>query len=147
MARRNLEDWFWQVSGDVMVLAEASPARTSRKRFWEPKADVFEDERHFILRCELAGVRSQDIQIAYLPGRHSLLVRGVRQEEELPGAEKKGCHQLEIYFGQFERELPLPETPVEPSEMRARLENGMLYVLVPKARMRVRHVRMRVIQS
>lgn len=117
------------------------------KKFWQPPTDLFEDERFFIVRSELAGVHSGDIQIVYLPDRHSLLIRGVRQEEDLPGAEKRGCHQLEIYFGEFEREIELPKVPVEPLEIKAQFRSGFLYVLAPKATQRMRHVHMTITRA
>lgn len=148
MSKRTLEEWFKQVSGDVLIVSEAVPSRTVMKRhFWEPRTDLFEDERHLIVRCELAGVSSEDISIFYLPDRHSLILRGIRHEEDLPGAEKKCCHQLEVYFGEFEREVALPDTPVEPQLIRAQYRAGFLYVLVPKSRLTVRHVRMTIRKS
>lgn len=148
MSRRNLEDWFWQVGGDVLVVERVAPkGRSLRRKFWEPKADLFEDDRHFILRCELAGVRPEEIQIAYLPDRHAMYIAGTRHDEELPGAEKKGCHHLEIYFGEFERLVPLPDTPIVAEGVRAHYRTGILHVLVPKSRVRVRHVRMTITEA
>ena len=148
MSRRSLEDWFWQVSGDELIITQTVELNFRlRRQFWEPKADLFEDDHHFIMRVELAGVRAEDIQIIYVPDKHSLIIRGIRHEDELPGAEKKGCHQLEIYFGEFLREIPLPNIPVEPRSIRATYRSGFLYVLVPKSAHRVQHIRTTVTKA
>jgi HSP20 family molecular chaperone IbpA len=147
MARRNLEEWFWQVSGDVLIVTVGSTPPTSHRRhFWEPKVDVFEGAEHFVIKAELSGVRQENLQLAYLPDRHSLLIRGVRNDEGLPGVGKANCHQLEIYYGEFEREIQLPDAPVEPEAMKAQYAAGMLFVLIPKARVRVQHTRVTIRQ-
>ncbi len=111
---------------------------------WQPCIDLFETQREFILKAELAGVEPEHVQVAYVPGRHSLLLRGVRQEIDPSSEERSSIHQLEIYYGEFEREISLPQTPVEPERMRAQFRNGILYVGLPKATLRVTHTRITI---
>jgi HSP20 family protein len=145
MPRRKLEDLFWQVSGDVVVVSAGQGLKSAMtRRFWEPHVDLFEDERHFLIRAELAGIHPQQMQVVYLPDRHSVLVRGVRSDEDVPGFEKKACHQLEIFYGEFEREITLPADPVEPDHIKAQYRSGLLYLLIPKSKARVRHITMTI---
>jgi HSP20 family protein len=147
VARRNPEVWFWQAGGDLLQLGgegNLSPRRVGARNFWEPRIDLIEDERHFYLKVELAGVRRDDVQLVYLPDRHSMLIRGVRREEKCFDSERTGAHQLEVYYGEFEREVPLPDFPIEPSEVRAQFENGFLNVLVPKAKAAFRHTKISI---
>jgi len=144
MARRSLEEWFWQVGGDVLVITSSPNATSAGRRFWEPKVDLFEDQSSFVVKVELAGVNPQELQIVYLPDRHSVLLRGVRRDDHPTGASQRHVHQLEIYYGEFEREVNLPDAPVEPDKMLAHYRGGFLYVLVPKASLRVRHTRVTI---
>lgn len=144
MRRGGLEDWFWQVSGDVLVIQSVSGRAGASRQFWTPSADLYEDESHFVVKVELAGVAPGQLQIAYLPDRHSLLVRGVRTEDDPTHTVKQQVHQLEIYYGEFEREIPIPDKPVEPDRMQAQYRSGFLYVLIPKAKLRVRHTRVTI---
>ena len=116
----------------------------SSRGFWQPNVDLLEDQEHYYLKVELAGVRGEDLQLLYLPDRHSMLVKGVRKEERCFDADLTGCYQLEIYYGEFEREVELPDTPIEPSKVKAQFKNGFLFVLVPKAKAAFRHTKISI---
>lgn len=138
MARRDLDEWFWQVGEEFMRLTEEkapSQRRISGRRYWQPRVDVFEDEQgNFFVRAELAGVRSEDVQVGFLPDRGVLVIRGVRREEDLPTQGKIGCHQLEIFYGDFQREVEVPRGDVDARSIRAQYKNGYLLVIVPLRR-------------
>jgi len=70
---------------------------------------MLEDEHAFVIKAELAGVRIEDIHLTYDAVQHQVIIRGVRHEEELAHQGRVGIHQLEVFYGEFERELPLPE--------------------------------------
>jgi HSP20 family molecular chaperone IbpA len=93
---------------------------------------VFEEEHRIMVRAELAGVRGDDINLLYIPERHSLLLRGVRDEEEICDGTRTGILQLEILYGPFSREVRLPDTPVDANGIRAQYRNGFLIVMIPK---------------
>jgi len=135
MARREVEEWFWQVGSDLQRLSEEMhryrPAIAPGKA-WEPKVDVIEDERRIIIKAEIAGVRGEDIQLVYIPERHSILLRGHRHEEEYEDCERTNCYQLEIFYGPFQREVNLPDVAIQSDEIRASYRNGILLVQIPK---------------
>lgn len=130
MARRELDKWFWQVGEDLIAISQQPVART---QFWKPKADVYETEGAFVVRVELAGIDPDDLQLHYIPDKHSVLIRGKRAEPEFEQETPTGCHMLEIYFGDFEREVELPVVPVRGDQIRARFSHGLLVIQVPKA--------------
>lgn len=135
MARRDLDDWFWQVGSELQRLSDEMfrvQRSIARRRSWEPRADVFEDDAgRIVIRVELAGVRSEDIQMAYISQRNSILIRGARHDDSELAESMVGCHQLEIYYGEFQREIELPRTDIDPTRIRMVHQNGFLYVLVP----------------
>lgn|SRR5579862_5266351 len=135
MARREVEEWFWQVGSDLQRLSEEMhrfrPAVASGKA-WEPKVDVIEDERRIIIKAEIAGVRGEDIQLLYIPERHSVLLRGLRNEEDYEDGERTNFYQLEIFYGPFQREVKLPDVSIRSDEIRANYRNGILLVQIPK---------------
>lgn len=134
MPQRGVDEWFWSV-GDLQRLHEellrSRPVVASGKA-WEPRVDVLEDERRFIVKAELSGVRGEEIQLMFLPERHSLIIRG-RRDDETPTERRLRVHQLEIPFGEFSREVQLPDVPVAHESMRAQYHNGFLLVTIPKA--------------
>lgn len=104
-----------------------------RKSFWVPNIDLTEGPNCFVIKAEISGVRVEDIQLLYIPERHCVLLRGYRREEDNSEIGKTGIHQLEIYYGDFEREISLPDAAVESVGIKATLRNGFLVVTVPKA--------------
>src|SRR5688500_12073769 len=100
MARKEREEWFWQVGIDIQRMSEelsrSGPTLTSRM-FWEPRVDLIEDSTCIVVKAEIGGVRSEDIELIYSGERNSLLVRGIRREEDFPARSRIGCYQLEIY--------------------------------------------------
>src|SRR5687768_6314733 len=74
------------------LFAPAHPFRPVAEGWWHPFTDIYESERHFIIRMELAGVDADALQVVK-EGR-CLIVRGERPERPpVPGA--LACHQLE----------------------------------------------------
>jgi HSP20 family protein len=77
---------------------------------------------------ELAGVDPEDVHI--LATETALLLTGVRRR---PKAECRVSHYvLEVEYGQFERQIPLPED-VDPSGAGATYERGLLTIVLPVA--------------
>lgn len=135
MPRRDVDDFFWQVGSELQRLTEEmtrSRPGVAAHRCWEPRVDVLEDARRVIVRADIAGVRGDEIQLLYVPERHSLLIRGVRQEDDLGSDSRMTVHQLEILHGEFQREVKLPDVSLRPDEIRAQYRNGFLFVMIPK---------------
>lgn len=136
MARKDLDEWLFQVGTELQRLSEEmthSGPKLARSTKWEPRVDLIEGPSQLIVVVEIAGVRGEDIRIAYNVDRHCLLVRGVRNEEELLIEGKGAAHQLEIFYGEFERTIQLPKVEIQPEEIRAQYRNGILFVVIPKA--------------
>jgi HSP20 family protein len=135
MPRRDVEEWFWQLGDELQKMNEEltkSRPKIASGRSWEPRVDVFEEQHRFLVRAELAGVKGDEINLTYIPERHSLLLRGVRDEEDICEGTRTGILQLEILFGPFSREIRLPNVPIDASGIRAQHRNGFLIVMVPK---------------
>ncbi|MFN8221546.1 MAG: Hsp20/alpha crystallin family protein [Fimbriimonadales bacterium] len=135
MGRRERDTWIWRVGGDVGRLSgdvELGHMASLRRRFWEPRIDLYETESAFVVKAELAGVSADAVQIFYVPDKHSLLIKGEREAEQPCEEVVRSCHQLEILTGAFEREVALPQVPILEGEIHARLHHGFLTVFIPK---------------
>lgn len=135
MRRRGIEGFLWEVGADLGSMADelgGGRPRLARARMWEPRVDLVEDDRRFVVKAEIAGCRSEDIQVLYVPERHALLLRGVRLENDLGDATRTTAHHLEVLYGEFSREIPLPAVAIEAHAIRAQYRNGFLVVAVPK---------------
>ncbi len=116
----------WSVTQRTIV--SITTRRTERVRhdhFWRPPTDLFETEDAFVVRVEIAGMRSEDFVIS-LENRR-LTVRGARPNR----AERGAYHQMEICFGEFATEIELPG-PVAEASISAEYSDGFLRVALPK---------------
>lgn len=134
VARRTLDEWFWQIGFDLRSLGEEitpGTPKVARSTKWEPRVDVLEYRRFLVVRAEIAGLRVEDLRVSFNLERHLLTIRGKRDEE--PCAEApEGCIQLEISYGEFERGVQLPRVPLRPDAIRGQYRNGFLTIYIPK---------------
>lgn len=109
---------------------------------WQPATDAYETAEEYIIRMELAGLSKEDVGIELRAGE--LLVYGQR----LSSSEgRRLTHQvLERFFGPFARRFRLPRE-ADPEGIRARMENGLLVVHVPKSEASRQKRRIEVIEE
>jgi HSP20 family molecular chaperone IbpA len=108
MARRDYRDLLRQMEQDMQRFTEEAfvsffdnPA--TYHRFWQPAADVHETPAGIVIKLELAGVTTESVNVSLSGDGRRLVVSGTRAEENDERIGRIGCHQLEIYFGPFER--------------------------------------------
>jgi len=94
---------------------------------WRPPTDVYESESGYVIRVELAGMRSADFSVK-LEGRW-LHVTGARSDQ----AERRAYHQMEIHFGEFRSDVEIPGA-VDSQRLQAVYEDGFLIVTLPKGK-------------
>jgi HSP20 family protein len=103
------------------------------ERFWQPRVDVHETADAIIVKIELAGVDGTSLRVHLSSDDKYLTVSGHRHEHEDERCGRVRCYQLEIYFGPFERQIPLPgDARIHRDGITARYTNGMLVVDLPK---------------
>jgi len=128
---RQMEREMQQLSDDVFRGFFDLPVAGSR--FWNPAIDIYESDDNLVVKVELAGARAEDLHVALSPDDRTLTVGGMRREQH---TERKGtvkCHQLEIYFGPFERSVQLPHgIRVDRDQLAASYRDGFLLVTLPK---------------
>ena len=138
MAFRNYRDLLRQMETDMQRFAEEAffgswDQPSGLNRFWQPAADVHETAAGVLIKLELAGVTAEDLQVALSADGRRLTVSGVRTERSDERLERRGCHQLEIYFGPFERTFPLPpEADIDRDGISATLRDGFLVIALPR---------------
>jgi len=134
MARRDLDEWLWQVGPEFRRLSDELSSTTrivARRRAWEPRVDLIEGESFLLIRAELAGVRPEDIRLTYNIETNVLLLKG-RRIDETHMQDARGAHLLEIPYGDFEREIEIHGMILDVDKMQASSQNGMLLIYAPK---------------
>ncbi|MHB1293407.1 MAG: Hsp20/alpha crystallin family protein [Anaerolineae bacterium] len=96
-----------------------------RRRVWRPPTDVYETERHIVVKVEVSGMHEEDFEISFADRR--LVIAGHRRD----AAEKLGYQNMEIRYGDFRTEVRVG-WPLDESAIEATYEEGFLYVKLPK---------------
>jgi len=93
-----------------------------------PAMEIIEEPSSFVLACEMPGAEREDIRVDVSPHRVvvAALPRAAREARSRPGSGAP--------YQDFERAVPLP-AEVDPEGAEARLNNGVLEVILPKKRM------------
>lgn len=107
---------------------EFSLIRTDRRvvpsgRLWNPAADVYKCANGWIVKVDLAGVCSDELEIEL---RDSLLtIRGCRRDTHY----RDGFvyHQMEITYSRFEKSIQFP-APIEGASIRRDYTDGFLII-------------------
>ena len=114
------------------VTSELSRSRFSQfaPHAWVPAINAYRCDKCVRICVDLAGVDRALIDLIVEPRR--VLIRGTRELPEPKEAEDRPVQllALEIDYGPFEREVPLP-AEVEIDQAHAEQRNGLLWILLP----------------
>jgi HSP20 family protein len=111
-----------------------APANGRGLRRWVPPMDLVETEDHLILRADLPGLDSEDVNIEVKDS--VLTVSGERRTEHEEKTD--GFYRVERAFGTFSRSMSLPSR-IDADRITASFEKGVLEVRIPKPEERKPH--------
>jgi len=114
----------------------------SAKAYWVPNTDVYETDNGLVVKVELAGMRSEHLEIT-VEG-HRMRISGNRPDG--CRAAKASFLVMEINYGPFESLLELPEA-YDLSQAKAAYLNGFLRIDVPLAHRPVKHTKVLVAEG
>lgn len=92
-------------------------------RLWYPAADVYQTPNGWLVKVELAGVTTDDIEIEI--AGNTLYIAGTRRDKSC--AVGVSHHQLEITYSRFEKSLQFPAS-IEGASIEHNFENGLLII-------------------
>ena len=95
---------------------------------WSPPLDVFQDKDHVFVKCELPGMKKEDIQISL--HENTLTVSGERKQER--EVREGDSYRSERFFGRFHRSVTLPVS-VQTDHVTAQYKDGILNISLAKA--------------
>jgi len=94
---------------------------------WVPAADVYRVASGWVVKVELAAVRSEDVTVE-IDG-NSLRIYGVRQDWLVESRIGRRCESLEIPYGRFERRFELAGS-LDRYHVATEFRDGMLLVKI-----------------
>ena len=94
---------------------------------WAPAVDVTERDDRYLVTCELAGAKKEDVTIE--AHENVLTIRGEKRSERDEKDEKR--HYVERSYGSFSRSFTLPSDAAL-DHVHATFSDGVLTVEIPK---------------
>ncbi|MFH2104740.1 MAG: Hsp20/alpha crystallin family protein [Parcubacteria group bacterium] len=91
--------------------------------------DVYQTPDDIVIKSTIAGVSPEDISVTV--DNDMVTVKGERKSEQ--EVKKDNYYYQECYWGSFSRSVILP-VDVESDKIEAELKNGILTVVLPKAK-------------
>ncbi len=115
-----------KVSSSVHFVTRSGGGREGSRAHWVPNTDVYATDNGLVVKVELAGMRSEHLEITVEGNR--LRISGNRPD----GCRASKCSFLvmEINYGPFESVLELPPG-YDLSQAKAAYLNGFLRIDVP----------------
>ncbi len=95
---------------------------------FSPVVDIFDEGDHIVVKSELPGLTKNDINVEMIG--NTLCISGEKKSEE--EVNKAGYFRAERSFGQFRRNLTLPEG-IDYGKIKASFKDGVLDVRIPKS--------------
>ena len=98
---------------------------------WLPAVDIKEEDGRFLVRADLPGMDSKDIDVSLKDGL--LSISGKRESEVKD--EKDGYRRIECAYGEFKRQFALPDT-ADADKVTAKYDKGVLEIVIGKSETR-----------
>jgi HSP20 family protein len=125
--------------GTALPTASGSQGQGDIGNFVNASMNVSETDKEIRITAELPGVSEQDIDVSM--DDDVLTIRGEKKFERRD--EKENFHFVERSYGTFQRSLRL-SFPVDPEQVHASFENGVLTVTLAKTEQQQRSRRIQV---
>jgi HSP20 family molecular chaperone IbpA len=124
---QQLERHYRQMLHDTLHQSQQSMLHSSA--MWRPPTDIIESTGMMTIKVELAGMTEEEIDVILY--EDALVITGERADthETIEGL---SYHEAEIRYGPFRVEMFIPY-PIERDAVKARYENGFLWVDLPKS--------------
>jgi HSP20 family protein len=116
------------------------PDGSSQNASFVPAVDVYEDAEKLVLKLEIPGVKTEDLDIKL--ENQTLVITGERKFEA--GEKAENFHRIERRFGSFVRSFTLPQT-VDTESVTASSDAGVLTIsLAKKAEAQPKQIKVQV---
>jgi HSP20 family protein len=128
----------WRPFGEVSTLRDEMdrlwdrffgerPLEKTFSENWLPSVDISETEDHLIIRVELPGLETKDVNVSI--SGDLLTIKGEKKKEKEEKEEHH--HYIERYAGTFTRSFRIPVN-VKADQAEAVFDKGVLKVMFPK---------------
>jgi HSP20 family protein len=100
-------------------------------RNWNPTADIYEEDEHYVIKAEVPGVDKNNIHINF--ENNVLVLKGERTENK--EVKEESYYRREMATGTFQRSFALPEG-IDADAIKADYKDGVIKITIPKPKSR-----------
>lgn len=141
---RRFDPWreFFSIRDEIDRLFDrflATPATATAEFTWSPSIDVYETDSELVVKAELPGMSSKDVDITLTDD--SLTIKGEKKQSE--EVKSDNYYRRESVYGAFQRTIPLP-VPVKQNKVKATFKDGVLEIRLPKEKVESRGIKIKV---
>jgi len=125
------ERWFedmWARPASLLAPSFWPISRLAHYKELSPSVDMYLDGKELVVRCDIPGVRKEDIEIDIT--ENMLTISGEKKKEEK--VETHNFYRFERSYGSFFRRFELPDGS-DTEKAKAHYENGVLELRIPMA--------------
>jgi HSP20 family protein len=127
----DLERQMKRVSDDI--LTHMFRMSSASGEVWSPRVDVYETADAVVVKVCVAGLDPANLELALTADNRFLTLRGVRIDQDSDKVDRIRYHQLEVYYGPFERIVSMPPgIPLDHDALTATYKDGFMKVVLPK---------------
>jgi HSP20 family protein len=94
---------------------------------WQPAIELTDEDTNLVLKVQLPGWEAKDLDIQVM--REGVIIKG--EHPQPTKTEQKKVYYSEFRYPSFQRGIKLP-LPVRNSEVKAKFEQGILTLTLPK---------------
>lgn len=126
---KNMERLFEDFGGfnfPTFFKSDFVPFREFENAQWVPQIEVLQNNGQFMVRADLPGLTKDDVKVELTD--EVLTIFGERKEEK--EEKREGFYRSERRYGNFYREIPLPEG-AKTEKAAATFHNGVLEITMP----------------
>ncbi|GAX37732.1 Hsp20/alpha crystallin family protein [Nodularia sp. NIES-3585] len=122
--RRQMDQLFSEMTADERSNSDISPApRTA----WVPAVELSDHGSDLLLRAEIPGVESKDLDVQVT--QDAVSISGEHRYQQ--STKSNGNMRSEFRYGKFQRIIPLP-SKIQHQQVQADLKDGILTLSLPK---------------
>jgi len=127
----DLERQMKRVSDDI--LTHMFRMSSASGEVWSPRVDVYETATAVVVKVCVAGLDPANLELTLSGDNRFLTLRGVRIDQDDDKIDRIRYHQLEVYYGPFERVVSMPpDVPLDRDRLAATYKDGFMKVVLPK---------------